>query len=63
MWPSSPFGIEGGIWDVIVLISDHCLFYLLNLAPLKQIVYFQMSSVIPSDIEIILIELIKVFNI
>ena len=20
-----PFGIEGGIWDVIVLIPDHCL--------------------------------------
>ena len=22
---SFPFGIEGGIWDVIVLIPDHCL--------------------------------------
>ena len=20
-----PFGIEGGIWDVIVLLHDHCL--------------------------------------
>ena len=20
-----PFGIEGGMWDVIVLIPDHCL--------------------------------------
>ena len=23
--PSFPFGIEGGMWDVIVLIPDHCL--------------------------------------
>ena len=23
--PSFPFGTEGGIWDVIVLIPDHCL--------------------------------------
>ena len=23
--PSFPFGIEGGIWDVIVLIPNHCL--------------------------------------
>ena len=23
--PSFPFGIEGGIWDVIVFIPDHCL--------------------------------------
>ena len=23
--PSFPFGIEGRIWDVIVLIPDHCL--------------------------------------
>ena len=23
--PSFPYGIEGGIWDVIVLIPDHCL--------------------------------------
>ena len=22
---SFPFGIEGGMWDVIVLIPDHCL--------------------------------------
>ena len=22
--PSFPFGIEGGMWDVIVLIPDHC---------------------------------------
>ena len=25
MCPSFPFGIKGGIWDVIVLIPDHCL--------------------------------------
>ena len=25
MCPSFPFGIEGGIWDLIVLIPDHCL--------------------------------------
>ena len=24
MCPSFPFGIESGIWDVIVLISGHC---------------------------------------
>ena len=23
--PSFSFGIEGGMWDVIVLIPDHCL--------------------------------------
>ena len=23
--PSLPFGIEGGMWDVIVLIPDQCL--------------------------------------
>ena len=23
--PSFPFGIKGGMWDVIVLIPDHCL--------------------------------------
>ena len=23
--PSFHFGIEGGMWDVIVLIPDHCL--------------------------------------
>ena len=23
--PSFPFGIEGGMWDAIVLIPDHCL--------------------------------------
>ena len=25
MCPSFPFGIEGGMWDVIVLIPFHCL--------------------------------------
>ena len=25
--PSLPFGSEGGMWDVTVLISDHCLSY------------------------------------
>ena len=25
MCPSVPFGIEGGMLDVIVLIPDHCL--------------------------------------
>ena len=25
MSPSLPFGFGGGIWDLIVLISDHCL--------------------------------------
>ena len=26
---SFPFGFEGGIWDLIVLISDHCLSFCL----------------------------------
>ena len=25
MCPSFTFGIEGGVWDVIALIPDHCL--------------------------------------
>ena len=25
MCPSFTFGIEGGMWDVIALIPDHCL--------------------------------------
>ena len=30
-----PFGIEGGMWDVIVLIPDHCLsIYLAVLVPI-----------------------------
>ena len=29
-----PFCIKGGIWDVIVLISDHCLSVYLGLRPL-----------------------------
>ena len=24
VWPSFPFGIEGRMWDVIVLIPGHC---------------------------------------
>ena len=25
MCPSFPFGFEGGTWDLIVLITDHCI--------------------------------------
>ena len=25
VFPSFPFGIVGGVWDVIVFIPDHCL--------------------------------------
>ena len=25
IWSACRFGIEGGMWDVIVLIPDHCL--------------------------------------
>ena len=25
MCPSFPFGFEGGTWELIVLISNHCL--------------------------------------
>ena len=24
VYSSIPFGLEGGMWDLIVLISDHC---------------------------------------
>ena len=27
MFSSFPFGIEGEVWDVIVLIPDHCLLF------------------------------------
>ena len=33
VWPSFSFGFEGGMWDVIILVSDHCLsFHFGNLA-------------------------------
>ena len=44
--PSFPFGLLGGMWDVIVLIPDHCLsiyfamntvFSNLYLSPIKYI--------------------------
>ena len=41
--PSFPFGIEGGMWDVIVLIRDHCLsiyFPILNKIISKTVSYF-----------------------
>ena len=44
--PSFPFGIEGGMWDVIVLIPDHCLsiYFVLafynTLSPRSQVVRF-----------------------
>ena len=28
---SFPFDFEGGMWELIVLIPDHCLFYLLSI--------------------------------
>ena len=38
--PSFPFGIEGGIWDVIVFIPDHCLsLYTLQIEINKHNVY------------------------
>ena len=27
MCPSFPFGVGGGVWDVIVFIPDHCLLF------------------------------------
>ena len=30
--PSFRFGIESGMWDVVVLIPDHCLSIYLNFA-------------------------------
>ena len=32
MCPSSPFCFEGGMWDLILLIHDHCLsiYFVLN---------------------------------
>ena len=28
--PSFPFGFKGGMWDVIVLITDYCLLFTLR---------------------------------
>ena len=48
VYPSLPFGIEGGVWDVIVLIPDHCLsiyfekFY--SHRPLEIAFYYHVSS-------------------
>ena len=25
MWASFPFGSEGGVWDLIEVVPDHCL--------------------------------------
>ena len=36
--PSFPYGIEGGMWDVVVLISDYCLS-----------IYFAHSFVVSTD--------------
>ena len=36
--PYFPFGFEGGVWDLIVLIPDHCLS-----------IYFALSSIIRSN--------------
>ena len=30
--PSFPFGLEGGMWDVIILIPVHCLSVYFSLA-------------------------------
>ena len=30
VYVSFPFGIEGGIWDLIVLVPDHCLSFTLH---------------------------------
>ena len=38
--PSFPFGIEGGMWDVIVLIPDHCLSIYLTLKMLGSVLCF-----------------------
>ena len=27
-----PFGFEGGVWDLIVLVPDHCLSFYLKLS-------------------------------
>ena len=36
---SCPFGIEGGTWDVIILIPDHCLsIYLVMLTSREQLI-------------------------
>ena len=37
MCPSLPFGIEGMIWDVILLIPDHCLFFFLSYSVIVKI--------------------------
>ena len=41
MCPSFPFSTEGGTWDVIVLIPDHCLSIYLDgsIIPTSQILH------------------------
>ena len=41
MCPSSPFGIDGKMWDVIVFIPDHCLSIFFSTL---LIVYFRASD-------------------
>ena len=32
MYASFPFGFEGGVWDLIVIVPDHCFsFYLVGI--------------------------------
>ena len=37
---SFPFGIEGGMWDVIVLIPDHCLSIYFGISSYKFPFYY-----------------------
>ena len=39
-----PFGFEGGMWDMIVLNPDHCLFFTLKTASIKSQISSKTSS-------------------
>ena len=48
-----PLGIEGGMWDVIVLIPDHCLSIYFTLSykdesyPSTTITFFKINQISP----------------
>ena len=50
MCPSFPFGIEGGMWDVIVLIPGHCFS-----------IYFKVAYVNPANL--IQYRITKIFSV
>ena len=48
MCPSFRFGFEGGIWDLIVLIPDHCLsVYFPKYVSISNLLIFTSAGVVP----------------